>query len=457
MRKGVRFAVAALTLALAPPAGAESISYVEAGNVFIATPDGARRVQITSSGTNDSPFTLAGHADNGKVVTAFGPGSSRTWFMFNPDGTNSSEGPNLVPMKQCGSALGSTGPIDPRLHPDGDLVAYNYFCNYPPGGGGPDINLAVDIPKVYTASSSSGPLPLASDLLFPSFFGKRLVVQGTNILIQDSDASNPFTTTFSDWILPDPNEDIVRAEVARPGGRVLIDTKVANVPKIALATFVNIGEYNFACFLGVASGDPSDGAFSPDGTKLAWVDSGGVKVGQIDLGRSDCIVPGSVKTLSATGSNPRWSAYSVPEPVQTPTQNPYQNQSQNTQTTTQTTTPAAATLAVAVAASAKLKQIVKGLVVGYDVNGAGVVEAALTMPAKQAKKLGVARVAAAQVRLGYAKKSVTAAGKGKLTVKLTKKAKKRARRLRGRTLTLRTTFTPSAGTPVVAAKKLRIR
>jgi len=29
--------------------------------------------------------------------------------------------------------------------------------------------------------------------------------------------------------------------------------------------------------------------------------------------------------------------------------------------------------------------------------------------------------------------------------------------LKGRTLTLRTTFTPRAGTPVVAVKKLRIR
>src|SRR4051794_14062967 len=140
MRKGVRIAAVALTLAFPAAAGAESVSYVEGGNVFISTADGARRVPITTSGTNDSPYTLAGHADNGKVVTAYGS-SNATWFMFNPDGTNSAEGPNLVPMKQCGSAIGSIGPIDPRLHPDGDIVAFNYFCNYFPSGT--DTDLAV--------------------------------------------------------------------------------------------------------------------------------------------------------------------------------------------------------------------------------------------------------------------------------------------------------------------------
>src|SRR3954454_20558890 len=128
MRKGVRIAVAALTLALPASAAAESLSYLEGGNVFLSTSDGARRVPITSSGTSGSPYTLAGTADNGKTQTAFGGSGSKTWFSFNPDGTSTGEQPNLVPMKQCGG-ISSVGPISPRLHPDGDLVAFNYFCN----------------------------------------------------------------------------------------------------------------------------------------------------------------------------------------------------------------------------------------------------------------------------------------------------------------------------------------
>jgi hypothetical protein len=240
---------------------------------------------------------------------------------------------------------------------------------------------------------------------------------------------------------------------------VLIDYKLSTVPKIAIGTFQTIGaDYTEACVLGVATGNASEGTFSPDGSKLAWVDSAGVRVGQLDLGRPDCIVPGSAKTLSATGDNPRWSAYTLPEPVQTqpPPTGGDQNQQQQQQQQ-QMTGPPAPNISVALAASAKLKQLIKGLVVGYDVNGPGVVDAALLMPAKQAKKLGVARVSAAQVKLASARKTVAAAGKGKLTLKLTKKAKKRAKRLKGRSLTLRTTFTPKGGTAVVAVKKVRIR
>src|SRR3954454_2667891 len=196
MRKGVRIAVAALTLALPAHAAAESISYVEGGNVFLSTPDGARRVPITSSGSAGSPYTLAGTADNGKTLTAFG-GSSATLFSFNPDGTSSGDQPNLVPMKQCGG-ISSVGPIDPRLHPDGDIVAFNYFCNY--FGGNFDDDLAVDLPKYYTSSTSA--TPLATDLNFPSFLGKRLLVEGGgHIQLQGDDPNDPFTTQpFSDWV-----------------------------------------------------------------------------------------------------------------------------------------------------------------------------------------------------------------------------------------------------------------
>lgn len=454
MRKGVRIAVAALALALPQAAGAESLAYVEGGNVFISTPDGARRVTITTGGG----YTLAGVADSGRVVTSYGS-SNATWFSFNPDGTSTGEQPNLVPMRQCGG-VSSVGPIEPRLHPEGNIVVFNYFCNGPPPGYSITNYLQADLPKVYTPSTSAQ--PLGTDLNLGSFLGKRLLVESTNIQLQGDDPNDPFTTQpFNDWVLPDPGEDLTRAEVARSGpGRMVIDETLNAAKQMIIGTYSQIGEFTTVCT--ISAGAPSAGTFSPDGTKLAWVDSGGVKVGQLDLARSDCIVPGSVKTLSATGSDPRWSAYTVPEPVQTPPPGggggtpPGGTQPPPGGGTTQTGATAA-TLSVAVAATAKVAQLVKGFVVGYDVNGPGVIEGSLTMPAKLAKKLGVARVSAAQVRLAYARKTVAAAGKGKLTLKLTKKAKKRAKRLKGRSLTLRTTFTPKAGTPVVAVKKLRIR
>ena len=49
---------ALLTLVVAAPASADSIAYVKGGDVWLATPDGARQQQVTRSG--DLRVRLAG-------------------------------------------------------------------------------------------------------------------------------------------------------------------------------------------------------------------------------------------------------------------------------------------------------------------------------------------------------------------------------------------------------------
>jgi hypothetical protein len=468
MADSLRCVLVASIVALVLPAAAwaESISYVEGGNVYISTTDGARRVPITSNGSADSPYTLAGHADSGRTIAAFGPVSSRTWFIFNPDGTSTGEGPNLVPMKHCGNP--SVGPVNPRIEPAGDLVAYNYYCNYGFSNNfAISTRLVVDNPKYYTAGPNTP--DIGSDWYYPTWLGKRLVVGDTQkIFVQDENAGNPFSTNFTAWILPDPGEKLTRMEVSRAGGRAVLDYSLNDVAKIAIGTFSgtppSTPDWAVPCTLDAATGAPTQGTLSPDGTKLAWIDNDGVKIAQVDLGQPGCVAAGSVRTLSAGGSQPRFSAYTIPEPAPPPADpgtgtggGQTLPAGGGTQQPTGGGTTAKPVLGVTIPAAAKLAALIKGLVVSFDVNQPGIVEAALTMPAKQAKKLGVARVAAANVRLGFARKVVTAAGKGKLTVKLTKKAKKRARRLKGKTVTLRTTFKPKTGTPVVSVKKVRVR
>jgi hypothetical protein len=60
---------ATLSLVVAAPAAADSIAYVKDGNVWLATPDGARQLQVTTSGG----YSYVSQADDGTMI-ALAPG-----------------------------------------------------------------------------------------------------------------------------------------------------------------------------------------------------------------------------------------------------------------------------------------------------------------------------------------------------------------------------------------------
>ena len=48
-------AIAVLALAGAAPASADSVAYIDDHNLWYASPDGARKVQVTTGGTRAAP------------------------------------------------------------------------------------------------------------------------------------------------------------------------------------------------------------------------------------------------------------------------------------------------------------------------------------------------------------------------------------------------------------------
>jgi hypothetical protein len=114
--------VAAASLTLAAPAGADSIAYVKSGDVWLASSDGARRIQVTKTGD----YGFVSQADDGTMI-ALTDGErlrrlARTGRVLAEFPTFVSDGaPTSGPVNEF------HGPFAPEISPDGKLVAFEWF------------------------------------------------------------------------------------------------------------------------------------------------------------------------------------------------------------------------------------------------------------------------------------------------------------------------------------------
>ena len=107
-----------LTLVIAAPASADSIAFIKGGDVWLATPDGARQQQVTRTGT----YSYVSQADDGTMI-ALAPGErlhklSRTGAVLADFTTYVSDG---------GPVSRFQGPFNPEISPDGSKVAFEWF------------------------------------------------------------------------------------------------------------------------------------------------------------------------------------------------------------------------------------------------------------------------------------------------------------------------------------------
>jgi hypothetical protein len=105
-------AAGALVLCAAAPASADSIAYIKDGNVHLATPDGARQQQVTTTGG----YHYVSQADDGTMVALTGRERlhklSRTGDVLADIATYVSDGaPTPGPVNQF------AGPFNPRSRP----------------------------------------------------------------------------------------------------------------------------------------------------------------------------------------------------------------------------------------------------------------------------------------------------------------------------------------------------
>jgi hypothetical protein len=109
-----------IALALvAPAANADSIAYVKDGNVWLATPDGSRQFQVTTTGG----YSDVTQADDGTMI---GLNGVRLHRLDRTGNVLADFDTPVSDTRPAGSRV-FYGPFDPALSPDGTKLAYTYY------------------------------------------------------------------------------------------------------------------------------------------------------------------------------------------------------------------------------------------------------------------------------------------------------------------------------------------
>src|SRR4051794_35285795 len=95
---------------------------VPAADVWLISPDGSRRQQVTRDGTATSGYAFPSQADDGTILAKFG----ELFVWLRPDGSKLGEPIPVVgsDVRHSGNLFVMAGPAGPRISPDGTRFAY---------------------------------------------------------------------------------------------------------------------------------------------------------------------------------------------------------------------------------------------------------------------------------------------------------------------------------------------
>jgi hypothetical protein len=296
-------------LTMAPAAGAASITYIDGGEVWLSSLDGTQKTRLATHVVNPSGETekwlAVAASDNGRIVAARnfpGRNSGFSWFKaWEPNGTSTVEGPLNAPS---GWAI-QVYPLGFDVTGDGVHMVYGYS------------NSGFCCPSSYARGTYVRPVtnssldPINVDSEHPTLFGSRMIAHtGATVYVQDTSAS-PYGNDFTPWLdVSGTGLELRRTDVAANGQLTALeleqwDTGSQTIGTIAILSTQGVdqpptGAVN--CYL-PTSGVAGDVSLSPDATRIAWTDDGGLKVAGAPTGTGEtCELTSPPVVISPTAS-----------------------------------------------------------------------------------------------------------------------------------------------------------
>jgi hypothetical protein len=439
----------ALPLAFAvavPVAGAASVAYVDDGEVWLSSLDGARKVRLAApvvNGDGETEKWLAvAHSDGGRIVAARNkPGriSNFTWFkVWEPDGSSTVEGPLNAPSGWTVYVY----PLGFDITADGHHMVYGYSNS----SSCCPITFARGTYVRPVTNSVLNPITI-SGYEEPTLFGSRVIARtGATINTQDA-AATTYGSDFTPWLdTSGAGLELRRTDVAANGQLAALELEQWNggtqtVGKIAVLAIQGVDQSpSFPaavdCFL-PASGVAKEVSLSADAQTVAWTDDRGLVVAGAPADASDpCVLPSGPVVVSPTASQGAIGGADVnaflpasPAGGQQPGGSPAGDPPAGTSPTA----TAAPRALLPGKVTTKALGAARGLAVKVKVASAGKVKLVATVPAARMGRKGK------PVVIATGSKTAARAGTVTIRLRLTAAARKRLKRLKGARMTLRTT------------------
>jgi hypothetical protein len=426
---------AALVFAAAAPAAADaaSIAYIDGGEVWLSSLDGAQKVRLATPVVNSEGLTekwlAVAASDSGRIVAARNvPGriSRFSWFkVWEPNGTSTVEGPLNAPSGWSVYVY----PLGFDLTADGSHMVYGYSNS----SSCCPIDFAQGTYVRPVTNSVLDPINISGQEN-PTLSGNRIIAHSGQTANVQGTSAPPYGSDFAGWLVSGAGLDLHRTDVAANGQLAALELEqwdggTKTVGKIAVVAAQGLDQppsfpAAVDCFM-PTNGVATEPSLSPDATRIAWTDGSGLRVAGAPTTDSDpCVLTTPPVVISPTASQGAIGGTDVaaflPTSGQPPTGGPPSG------------SPLAPVATVAKKVAVKVLAGRKGLPIKVKVTRAGKVKISGSVPAK---------VLTSSRSIVVATGSTTAKRAGTVTVRLrmTKAARKKRSQLKGARMTLRVT------------------